>query len=167
LCYRPYISSSTTTRKGHEQTSGGSAGVAGTSRAIGRGVAESHDMSRYQFGTWERGNVRDVLTYRRTQSLLWEGVMYLKDHSPYLDSSFLCSESQNTIGVNLLSNHSTSCYYIVDFLFTYTPSPLASLPYASSSSLFAYASAKTRIQRCLCNCRWDLAISYRWKPHDI
>ena len=32
--------------------------------------------------------------------------------------------------------------------------------YASS---FAYASAKTRIQSCLRNCRWNLAMSYRWK----
>jgi len=33
--------------------------------------------------------------------------MYLKDRSPYLDSSFPCSESQNTIGVNLLGTYST------------------------------------------------------------
>jgi len=33
--------------------------------------------------------------------------MYLKDRSPYLDSSFSCSESQNTIGVNLLGTYST------------------------------------------------------------
>ena len=39
--------------------------------------------------------------------------MYLKDYSPYLDSSSLYSESQNTIGVNLLGNHSTSCVYSV------------------------------------------------------
>ena len=30
------------------------------------------------------------------------GVIYLKDRSPYLDSPFLYSESQNTIRVNLL-----------------------------------------------------------------
>ena len=36
--------------------------------------------------------------------------MYLRTHSPYLDSSFLYSESQNTIKVNLLGNHSTSYY---------------------------------------------------------
>ena len=39
--------------------------------------------------------------------------VYLKDHSPYIDSSFLCSESQNTIRVNLLGNHSTSCYLVL------------------------------------------------------
>jgi len=33
--------------------------------------------------------------------------VYLKDYSPYLDSSFFYSESQNIIGVNLLGNHST------------------------------------------------------------
>jgi len=36
-----------------------------------------------------------------------EGVMYLKDHSPYLDSSFPYSESQNIIKVNLLGTYST------------------------------------------------------------
>jgi len=38
--------------------------------------------------------------------------MYLKDHSPYLDSSLPYSKSQNIIRVNLLGNHSTS-YYLV------------------------------------------------------
>jgi len=55
--------------------------------------------------------------------------MYLKDHSPYLDSSFLYSKSQNIIKVNLLGNHTTSYYYIINFLFTYTPSLLAILPW--------------------------------------
>ena len=34
--------------------------------------------------------------------------MYLKDRSPYLDSSFLYSESQNIIRVNLLGTYSTN-----------------------------------------------------------
>jgi len=34
--------------------------------------------------------------------------MYLKDRSPYLDSSFPYSESQNTIEVNLLGTYSTA-----------------------------------------------------------
>jgi len=56
--------------------------------------------------------------------------VYLRTYSPYLDSSFPYSKSQNTIRVNLLGNHSTSCYfYIINFLFTYTPSPLVSLPW--------------------------------------
>jgi len=58
--------------------------------------------------------------------------VYLKDHSPYLNSSFPYSKSQNIIRVNLLGNHSTSyicTYYIIDFLFTDIPSPLASLPW--------------------------------------
>ena len=85
-CYGPYISSSATTGKRYEQVSGGSAGGARTSRTIGRGVAELHNMSRYQFGMWERGNVG----MRRTNVLStfyrsW--IMYLKDYSPYLDSS--------------------------------------------------------------------------------
>jgi len=42
--------------------------------------------------------------------------VYLKDHSPYLDSSFPCSKSQNTIRVNLLGNHSTSYYYVVNLV---------------------------------------------------
>ena len=40
--------------------------------------------------------------------------MYLKDRSPYLDSSFPYSESQNTIGVNLLGTYSTSWYLLRD-----------------------------------------------------
>jgi hypothetical protein len=63
----PYISSSRATRKRHKQTSGGSAGDARTSRTIGRGVAESYDVTGlvWNVGTWECGNVRctDVLTY--------------------------------------------------------------------------------------------------------
>jgi hypothetical protein len=39
--------------------------------------------------------------------------------------------------------------------------PLLPLNYAS------VVAAKTRIQRCLCNCRWNLAIPYGWKPHGI
>ena len=35
------------------------------------------------------------------------GVMYLKDRSPYLDSSFPYSKSQNIIKVNLLGTYST------------------------------------------------------------
>ena len=54
--------------------------------------------------------------------------MYLKDHSPYLDSSLPYSESYNIIRVNLLGNYSTSYYYVINFLFTYIPSPLISLP---------------------------------------
>jgi len=49
--------------------------------------------------------------------------VYLKDYSPYLDSSLLCSESQNTIGVNLLGT---------------TPYP----PVQSQSSKSKYYSAK-------------------------
>jgi len=49
--------------------------------------------------------------------------VYLKTYS-----SFPYSESQNIIGVNLLGNHSTSYYYIVNLFVTYTPSLLASLP---------------------------------------
>ena len=45
--------------------------------------------------------------------------MYLRTHSPYLDSYFPYSKSQNIIRVNLLGNYSTSYYYIVNFLFTY------------------------------------------------
>ena len=45
-CYGPDISSSITTRKRPKQVSSGSAGDAGTSQAIGRGVAESHNVTR-------------------------------------------------------------------------------------------------------------------------
>jgi hypothetical protein len=44
--YGPYIGSSSTTKKGHGRVSQSSAGRARTSRAMGRGVAESHDGSR-------------------------------------------------------------------------------------------------------------------------
>jgi hypothetical protein len=43
--YGPYISSSRTTRKRHKQTSNRSAGDARASRTIGRGVAESYDVT--------------------------------------------------------------------------------------------------------------------------
>jgi len=36
-----------------------------------------------------------------------KGVIYLKDRSPYLDSSFPYSESQNMIKINLLGTYST------------------------------------------------------------
>ena len=41
--------------------------------------------------------------------------------------------------------------------------------YVSSTyvSSFAYASAKTQIQRCLCNCRRNLAISYGWEAESL
>jgi len=55
-------------------------------------------------------------TYPRTQSLLWAGVMYLKDRSPYLNSSFPCSESQNIIEVNLLGTYSTINTYLKIYL---------------------------------------------------
>ena len=45
-CYGPCINSSTTTGKRHKQASDGGAGGAGTSRAMGRGVAESYNVTR-------------------------------------------------------------------------------------------------------------------------
>jgi hypothetical protein len=62
--YGPYISSSRTTRKRHKQTSSRSAGGTRTSRTMGRGVAESHNVTGpvWNVGIWERGNA----TYRRT-----------------------------------------------------------------------------------------------------
>ena len=53
--------------------------------------------------------------YRRTDILIHlvitiGGVIYLKDHSPYLDSSFPYSNSQNTIRINLLGTYSTNQY---------------------------------------------------------
>ena len=49
-------------------------------------------------------------------------VVYLKDLSPYYRQFSPYSKSQNIIGVNLLGNHSTSCYYVVVFVLTYIPS---------------------------------------------
>jgi hypothetical protein len=46
LYYGPYISSSRTTRKRYKQTSSRSVGGTRTSRTIGRGVAELHDVTR-------------------------------------------------------------------------------------------------------------------------
>ena len=54
LYYRPNISSSITTRKRPKLVSGGSAGDAGTSRAMGRGVAKSYNVIRLSL---ERENV--------------------------------------------------------------------------------------------------------------
>ena len=44
------------------------------------------------------------------------GVIYLKDRSPYLDSSFPYSKSQNTIKVNLLGIYSTINTYPKTYL---------------------------------------------------
>jgi len=63
---------------------------------------------------WERGRT-NVLMY---PVITIEGVMYLKDRSPYLDSSFLCSESQNTIRVNLLGTLLHSRYSLETYLST-------------------------------------------------
>ena len=58
------------------------------------------------------------LTYKR--GFLRSTVVYLRDLSPYRRQFSPYSESQNTIGVNLLGNHSTSCYYVVDLSYLYT-----------------------------------------------
>ena len=52
-----------------------------------------------------------------------KGVMYLKDHNPYLDSSFPCNESQNIIKVNLLGTYSIVNTYLKTCLST-LPSPI-------------------------------------------
>jgi len=72
-------------------------------------------------------DIRNVIyldsdTYQYTQSLLWVGVIYLKDRSPYLNSSFPYSESQNTIKINLLGTYSTVNTYLKTCLST-LPSP--------------------------------------------
>ena len=60
---------------------------------------------------------------KRTYILMYlvitiEGVIYLKDRSPYLDSSFLCNKSQNIIKVNLLGTYSTVNTYFKIYLST-------------------------------------------------
>ena len=47
-------------------------------------------------GMWEYMRRTNILMYQRTQPLLWGGVMYLSTQSLLLDSSLLCSDSQNT-----------------------------------------------------------------------
>ena len=48
-------------------------------------------------------------------------VVYLKDLSPYLRQFLPYSKSQNIIRVNLLGNHSTSCYImLLTILYLYT-----------------------------------------------
>ena len=59
---------------------------------------------------------------------LRRSIIYLKDYSPYLDSFSLYSKSRNIIKVNPLGNYFTSYIYIINFLFTYIPSLLISLP---------------------------------------
>jgi len=66
-------------------------------------VTEGYMMETQYVSTWEHRRT-DVLMY---PVITTGGVMYLKDRSPYLDSSFLCSESQNTIKINLLGTYST------------------------------------------------------------
>jgi len=58
------------------------------------------------------------LIYKR--GFLRSIVVYLKDLSPYYRWFSPYSESQNTIGVNLLGNYSTSCYYVVNLLYLHT-----------------------------------------------
>ena len=58
---------------------------------------------------------RDILIYL---VITIGGVIYLKDRSPYLDSSFLSSESQNIIEVNLLETYSTVNTYFKIYLST-------------------------------------------------
>jgi hypothetical protein len=66
-------------------------GDAGTSRTMGRGVAESHEESRDVIC----GSVRSVgsateqteRTEQQSTPFHRSWIVYLKDHSPYLDSS--------------------------------------------------------------------------------
>ena len=46
---------------------------------------------------WKYRNVEctNILIYQHTQPLLWGGVMYLNTQSLPLNSSLLCSDSQN------------------------------------------------------------------------
>ena len=55
-----------------------------------------------------------------TRRILQEYSCVFKDRSPYCRQFPLYSDSQNTIGVNLLGNHSTSCYYVVILLYLHT-----------------------------------------------
>jgi len=100
----------------------------------------NHVTENSNWGHMTRSHVLNVLnvlnvlmywtywTYSRTQSLLWAGVMYLKDRSPYLDSSSLYSKSQNTIKVNLLGTYSTINTYLKTYL-SILPS-LICIPYS-------------------------------------
>ena len=67
------VISVTVTKEGHPRHSK----LYKTSGTMGRGVTKS----RKKFSTWKYGNVgtryTDILTYRRTQPLLWGGVIYL------------------------------------------------------------------------------------------
>ena len=54
------------------------------------------------YQTYQRTKRTDVLNIPTYLVITMGGVMYLKDRSPYLDSSFLYSKSQNIIKVNLL-----------------------------------------------------------------
>ena len=63
---------------------------------------------------WERG-CTNVLMY---PVITIEGVIYLKDRSPYLDSFFLYNKSQNIIKVNLLGTYSIVNTYLKTCLST-------------------------------------------------
>ena len=64
-------------------------------------------------------------------------VIYLKDLSPFRRWFSPYSKSQNTIRVNLLGNHSTSYYYIVNTVLTYIPSLIIG-PTVVSAIRFCY-----------------------------
>ena len=63
---------------------------------MGREVAKSRKSSVHKnMGTWEHTQYTNIPTYRRTQPLLWGGVIYLSTQSLLLDSSLFYSNSQN------------------------------------------------------------------------
>ena len=78
---------------------------------------------------WER-RCTNILMY---PVITIGGVIYLKDRSPYLNSSFLYSESQNIIRVNLLGSYSTVNTYLKTCLST-----LPSLIYIPRSISYKY-----------------------------
>ena len=80
------------------------------------------------YGIYKKRYILNIPRVPYILSISQAQFIYLKDHSPYLDSSSFYSKSQNIIRVNLLGNHSTNYYYVINFLFTYIPSLLVSLP---------------------------------------
>src|SRR6266704_7086899 len=83
---------------------------------MGRGVSESRDSNSVR--EYASTRVRHVLTYQCTDvlnPLLWSWELYLKDHCPYLDSSYFVVNLRIQKELTCWAKYSTSqkCHCLV------------------------------------------------------
>src|SRR6266704_6999015 len=83
---------------------------------MGRGVSESRDSNSVR--EYASTRVRHVLTYQCTDvlnPLLWSWELYLKDHCPYLDSSYFVVNLRIQKELTCWAEYSTSqkCHCLV------------------------------------------------------